>query len=57
MIAPSTTVKDAGGPPIFHPVSSVPLNRLVNPGSTAGAFPRGGRFPLERCRQGEEKDE
>jgi hypothetical protein len=32
-------VKDSAVPPIFHPVTSFPLNRLVNPGSTAGAFP------------------
>src|SRR5436190_7509117 len=36
-MAPSWTVKDSGGPAIFQPVKSFPLNRLVKPGSTAGA--------------------
>src|SRR5687768_8784110 len=30
-------VNDSAGPPTFQPVKSFPLNRLVNPGSTAGA--------------------
>src|SRR5436189_5564401 len=36
-MAPSWTVNDSAGPAIFQPVKSLPLKRLVNPGSTAGA--------------------
>src|SRR5436309_5549119 len=35
-MAPSLIVKDSDGPLIFQPVKSLPLKRLVNPGSTAG---------------------
>ncbi len=41
-IAPSLTVKDSGGPPVFHPVRSFPLNRLAGatdrPCATAAAI-------------------
>src|SRR5437588_10191500 len=36
-MAPSWIVNDSAGPEIFQPVKSLPLNRVVNPGSTLGA--------------------
>src|SRR5216117_4132716 len=36
-MAPSWIVKEAAGPEIFQPVKSLPLKRLVKPGSTVCA--------------------
>src|SRR5438105_8102641 len=37
-MAPSWMVNDSAGPEIFQSVKSLPLKRLVNPGSTTGAL-------------------
>src|SRR5919201_196544 len=47
-MAPSWIVKVSAGPLIFQPVKSLPLNRLVNPGSTAGAAALHAQKPRER---------
>src|ERR671937_169577 len=47
-MAPSWIVKVSAGPLIFQPVKSLPLNRLVNPGSTAVAAALHAQKPRER---------